>query len=300
MSGISNCGCGCDNLYGGVAVIGLPGIQGARGEVGPRGPQGEIGPQGIQGERGDRGPQGIPGPVGPEGPQGDSFQPDATGRLVERTKYDSEPTHFSFMDMDTLVLYFKLSNAPGDWTEGVSLRGPQGATGDKGPKGDKGDKGEIGPVGPVGPQGEQGPRGVQGIQGPQGIQGIQGPKGDKGDRGESYNPDYYGLESERSAYAYAAKDTSFLATDTGMLYFKRTSQYDDWTDGILFGKGEPGPQGEPGEPGKDANEVPMDPDPVAYFDELYGESHGDIIGDLVVNVTPISPDPVDTFENSLL
>ena len=255
MSGISNCGCGCDNLFGGVAVVGLPGIQGARGEVGPQGPQGEVGPQGIQGERGDRGPQGIPGPVGPEGPQGDSFQPDATGRLAERIKYDSEPTHFSFMDMDTLVLYFKLSNAPGDWTEGVSLRGPQGATGDK------------------------------------------GPKGEKGDRGDSYNPDYYGLESERRAYAYAAKDTSFLATDTGMLYFKRTSQYDDWTDGILFGKGEPGPQGEPG---KDANEVPMDPDPVAYFDELYGESHGDIIGDLVVNVTPISPDPVDTFENSLL
>lgn len=137
----------------------------------------------------------------------------------------------------------------------------------------------------------------------QDVGDIKGPKGDKGDRGESYNPDYYGLESERSAYAYAAKDTSFLATDTGMLYFKRTSQYDDWTDGILFGKGEPGPQGEPGEPGepgKDANEVPMDPDPVAYFDELYGESHGDIIGDLVVNVTPISPDPVDTFENSLL
>lgn len=44
----------------------------------------------------------------------------------------------------------------------------------------------------------------------------------------------------------------------------------------------------------------MDPDPVEYFDEIYGESHGDIIGDLVVNVTPISPNPVDTFENSLL
>ena len=44
----------------------------------------------------------------------------------------------------------------------------------------------------------------------------------------------------------------------------------------------------------------MDPDPVEYFDAIYGESHGDIIGDLVVNVTPISPDPVDTFENSLL
>lgn len=44
----------------------------------------------------------------------------------------------------------------------------------------------------------------------------------------------------------------------------------------------------------------MDPDPVVYFDEIYGESHGDIIGDLVVNITPISPDPVGTFENSLL
>lgn len=44
----------------------------------------------------------------------------------------------------------------------------------------------------------------------------------------------------------------------------------------------------------------MDPDPVEYFDAIYGESHGDIIGDLVVNVPPISPSPVDTFENSLL
>lgn len=44
----------------------------------------------------------------------------------------------------------------------------------------------------------------------------------------------------------------------------------------------------------------MNPDPVEYFDEIYGERHGDIIGDLVVNVPPISPSPVDTFENSLL
>lgn len=44
----------------------------------------------------------------------------------------------------------------------------------------------------------------------------------------------------------------------------------------------------------------MDPDPVEYFDAIYGESHGDIIGDLVVNVPPISPSPVNTFENSLL
>ena len=226
----------------------------------------------------------------------------------------------------------------GNFTVGAkltSLKGPQGirgAKGDTGPQGLKGDTGPQGVQGPRGPQGDTGaPLSIKGSfptldelqeQHPVGQLGdaymvgthlyswngsawqdvgdIKGPKGDKGDRGESYNPDYYGLESERGAYAYAAKDTSFLATDTGMLYFKRTSQYDDWTDGILFGKGEPGPQGEPGEPGKDANEVPMDPDPVAYFDELYGESHGDIIGDLVVNVTPISPDPVDTFENSLL
>lgn len=292
--------CGCDNLYGGVRVVALPGIQGPQGEVGPVGPRGEQGIQGIQGERGDIGPQGIPGPIGPIGPQGESFQPDATGRLVERVKYDNERTHFSFLDMDTLTIYFKLSNAVGDWTDGVSLRGPQGYVGEKGDKGDKGDKGEIGPVGPTGPRGEQGPQGVQGIQGAQGIQGVQGPKGDKGERGQSYRPDYYGLESERRAYAYAAKDTAFLATDTGILYFKKTSQYDDWTDGIPFGKGEPGPQGRPGEPGKNANEMPMDPDPVKYFDKIYGETHGDIIGDLVVDAQPISPDPVDTFENSLL
>ena len=235
-----------------------------------------------------KGPQGIRGAKGDTGPQGDTGAPLSIKG--------------SFPTLDELQEQHPTGQLGDAYMVGTHLYSWNGSAwqdvGDiKGPKGDKGDKGDIGPVGP---QGEQGPRGVQGIQGPQGIQGIQGSKGEKGDRGDSYSPDYYGLESERGAYAYAAKDTSFLATDTGMLYFKRTSQYDDWTDGILFGKGEPGPQGEPGEPGKDANEVPMDPDPVAYFDELYGESHGDIIGDLVVNVTPISPDPVDTFENSLL
>ena len=211
-----------------------------------------------------KGPQGIRGAKGDTGPQGDTGAPLSIKG--------------SFPTLDELQEQHPTGQLGDAYMVGTHLYSWNGSAwrdvGDiKGPKGDKGDKGDIGPV---------------------------GPQGEKGDRGDSYSPDYYGLESERGAYAYAAKDTSFLATDTGMLYFKRTSQYDDWTDGILFGKGEPGPQGEPGEPGKDANEVPMDPDPVAYFDELYGESHGDIIGDLVVNVTPISPDPVDTFENSLL
>ena len=47
-----------------------------------------------------------------------------------------------------------------------------------------------------------------------------------------------------------------------------------------------------------SNEILLDPDPVAYFDEIYGTGSGDIIGSIVVNPDPISPDPVETFNQA--
>ena len=118
---------------------------------------------------------------------------------------------------------------------------------------------------------------------------IKGPKGDTGERG----PRGFGLEIKDTFDTYEEfiakhptgreNDVYFVGND---LYIWSISSKEWVNKGPIAGGG--------GIAGL------MDPDPVAYFDELYGESHGDIIGDLVVNVTPISPDPVGTFENSLL
>lgn len=48
-----------------------------------------------------------------------------------------------------------------------------------------------------------------------------------------------------------------------------------------------------------SNEILMDPDPVAYFDKVYGTSSGDIIGTVIVSPDPIVPDPTDTFETTV-
>ncbi|MEE1407927.1 MAG: hypothetical protein U0K42_11805 [Bacteroidales bacterium] len=58
------------------------------------------------------------------------------------------------MTTDTLVLYYKLTAALGDWSDGVSLRGEIGMTGPQGPQGPQGEKGEQGEAGPAGPAGE--------------------------------------------------------------------------------------------------------------------------------------------------
>lgn len=137
------------------------------GVQGPAGPEGPVGPVGPQGPRGLTGPV---GPVGPEGPQGvqgvqgvqglagQSFTPDAIGPVSEQSSYDDEPEGFAFLDATNGLLYFKLSNASGDWSVGAMFgRGPQG------------------------PQGQQGIQGPQGVQGEQGIQGPSVSDGGKGD-----------------------------------------------------------------------------------------------------------------------
>ena len=45
--------------------------------------------------------------------------------------------------------------------------------------------------------------------------------------------------------------------------------------------------------------VLMNPDPEVYFLEIYGETHGDVIGDLVVQEMPFDPDPVDVLDKVL-
>lgn len=120
--------------------------------------------KGAPGEPGEPGPIGPPGPVstvpGPKGPVGASFNADVKDSFANRALYNGQPKGFSFLAMDTGMLYWKLSGASADWSAGVQF-----GKGDQGEKGEKGDKGE------------QGERGLQGI-------GEKGEKGDKGDPGD--------------------------------------------------------------------------------------------------------------------
>ena len=91
--------------------------------------------------------------------------------------------------------------------------------------------------GPVGPQGAVGPAG------PQGIQGV------KGDVGSSFDADAKDVFANRSLYNLQPKGFSFLAIDTGNLYFKLSATSADWSPGFVYGRGETGATGATGATG---------------------------------------------------
>ena len=72
-----------------------------RGEEGPQGERGEQGEQGIQGE------------------QGDGLEINQFGNLAGRDAFDGEARGFSYLDENSGLLYFKQSDATGDWTSGT-------------------------------------------------------------------------------------------------------------------------------------------------------------------------------------
>ena len=93
---------------------------------------------------------------GIKGDPGWNFTPEARGLVSERADHDEETKGFAFLAIDEGNMYFKLSDAPGDWSSAVPFRGE---------KGERGDQGDTGPAGP---------RGASGIQGPQGEKGEKG------------------------------------------------------------------------------------------------------------------------------
>lgn len=82
---------------------------------------------------------------GPKGDVGASFRADYRGLMSERATFDSEIKGFCFLAMDTGQLYFKLSSASGDWSNGYTFA-----------KGDKGDPGTPGASGSPGAPGVSG------------------------------------------------------------------------------------------------------------------------------------------------
>lgn len=127
--------------------------------------------------------------------------------------------------------------------------GPQGPAGPQGPQGERGPLGYEGPRGPTGYQGPEGPRGPEGPSGPTGSQGPigpQGPQGPEGPIGKSFDPDYTGLTADRAAYDAEPKDTSFLDTEAGIVYWKLSNAVGAWSTGVNFGRGPQGLQGPQG------------------------------------------------------
>lgn len=84
---------------------------------------------------------------GPKGDVGASFRADYRGLDSERSGFDSQHRGFCFLAMDTGTLSFKLSDAPGNWSQGFQFA--KGAKGDKGDHGAKGDPGQNGTSGAV-------------------------------------------------------------------------------------------------------------------------------------------------------
>ena len=78
-----------------------------------RGEQGIQGIQGVQGIQGEQGEQGI------QGERGEGLAIGQVGNLAGRDVFDSEATGFSYLDDDSGLIYFKQSDATGDWTSGT-------------------------------------------------------------------------------------------------------------------------------------------------------------------------------------
>lgn len=120
-----------------------------------------VGPQGDPGPRGEVGPQGKTGERGPIGP---AYKWDESGLEVARPTYDGRPKGFGFMALDTGLLYFKLSDASGDWSAGYQYgQGPEGPQGEKGERGERGEIGLTGLKGDAGEKGEPGDPGKDGL-----------------------------------------------------------------------------------------------------------------------------------------
>lgn len=118
---------------------------------------------GEKGEKGDPGEKGENGDHGEKGDVGRAFNPDVRDLAENISMFKNQPKGFSFLAIDTGLIYFKLSSSIAHWSQGFGF------------KGDEGREGQAG---------KDGKPGLQGIQGVPGVKGDDGDKGDKGDDGE--------------------------------------------------------------------------------------------------------------------
>lgn len=97
---------------------------------------------------------------------------------------------------------------------------------------------ELGvPSGKVGPQGEKGERGLQGPIGIPGVASREGKEGKPGKDGKDFSVSASGRYVDRPKYGNRPTGTSFLSLDEVpvTIYFKRSDELNDWTEGQPFG-----------------------------------------------------------------
>jgi len=129
--------------------------------------------------------------------------------------------------------------------------------------------GLTGPIGPDGPVGPVGPDGPVGSQGP------------KGDTGASFDADVRDVFGNIGLYNLQPKGFSFLALDTGALYFKLSNTSADWSAGVPYGKGETGATGATGAQGAQGLQGPQG---IQGLQGLTGANGADGADGLVVSV----------------
>lgn len=114
------------------------------------------------------------GARGPKGPKGDPFRINAQGLTSELSLYDNEENGFSFLAVDSGLLYLRDGETKGVWSDPIVFGGPQGIQGESGrgingavlnagrlvlsySDGQEDDLGNVqGPIGPAGPTGPAG------------------------------------------------------------------------------------------------------------------------------------------------
>ena len=209
----------------------------------------------------------------PKGKDGNNLVPSASGTLLERENYDDELKGFVYGVPDESAIYFKLSDASGDWSDAYLIIQSQGE------KGDKGDTGAVGPQGPQGEKGDKGDTGDRGLPGDTGAKGDKGDTGDKGDpgeKGDGVKIDMAGPLSEKHIYDDADRGFTYLDTDNNHIYLKLSDAFADWSapapGGIQGIKGDKGDTGDTGPQGIRGENAVVEPDLIFTADDVFGGS----------------------------
>ncbi len=115
-------------------------------------------------------------------------------------------------------------------------------------------------------------------------------KGEKGDTGQALEISE-AFETEEDLIASIPKGKAGQCVLVGSTIYTWSEKNQAWIASEIL-------QGPAGPAGQSANEILMDPDPVKFFDEIYGKT--DLVtGDLIVDVSGVDPDPSTTFEEAL-